>query len=250
MSMFERIQAHVAPKPPIIMVYGVAGIGKTRLAASSDRPIFLQTEDGMAGVDAPSFGLLHTFDEIMQAIIELQNESHDYKTVVLDSLDHLEPLVWAQTCADNKWADIEAPGYGRGYVAAVDMWRIFLRELTVLRNETGMSVVILAHSAVARFTAPETESYDRYVPKLHKTASALIIESMDAVLFANYRVSTVSSDAGFNKKITRAVGGGERVLYTEERPAYVCKNRYDMPATMPMTWAAIAEHIPAIAPTV
>lgn len=246
MSMFDRIKKSSGNKPPILMIFGVAGIGKTRLGASADRPIFLQTEDGLAGVDVHTFGLLKTYDDVMQAIGELYSEQHDFKTVVLDSVDHLEPLVWAQTCKDNGWANLETPGYGRGYVASIDLWRVVLEGLIALRDERGMSVVLLAHSAVVKFSAPDAEGYDRYVPKLHKAASALVIESMDAVLFCNYRISTIQSDAGFNKKVTRAVGAGERILYTEERPAYVCKNRYDMPPSIPMTWDALAEHIPAL----
>jgi len=67
---------------------------------------------------------------------------------------------------------------------------------------------------------------------------------MDAVLFANYRISTVKSDAGFGKKVTRAVGGGDRVLYTEERPAFLAKQRYNLPAMIPMLWSDFAAAVP------
>jgi hypothetical protein len=67
---------------------------------------------------------------------------------------------------------------------------------------------------------------------------------MDNVLFANYRISTVKSDAGFGKKVTRAVGGGDRVLYTEERPAYLAKQRYNLEPVIPMDWEAYAAGIP------
>jgi len=37
---------------------------------------------------------------------------------------------------------------------------------------------------------------------------------------------------------TRAVGSGERVLYTEERPAWLAKNRYGLPSEMDLSWDA------------
>ena len=75
-------------------------------------------------------------------------------------------------------------------------------------------------------------------------AAALLQEHSDIVLFANYRVSTVKADVGFNKKVTRALGSGERVLYTEERPAFLAKNRYGLPDVLPLDWPAFAAAMP------
>lgn len=239
-----NVKSGMSVAPPLCMVYGTHGVGKTSFAASSPKPIFLQTEDGMGMIDAPTFGTLKTYDQVMQAIGSLYTEDHLFQTVVLDSADHLEPIVWGQTCKDNAWANIETPGYGRGYVAALDLWRTLIDGLRALRDERKMSVIVIAHAKIERFESPETEAYDRYSPKMHKGASALLQESMDCVLFANYRVSTVKSDAGFGKKTTRAIGGGDRVLYTEERPAFLAKQRYHLPASIPMTWASFASGVP------
>jgi hypothetical protein len=105
-------------------------------------------------------------------------------------------------------------------------------------------VIQLAHTDIRRFDSPEHEPYDRYVIKLHARAAALLQEHSDVVLFANYRVSTVKSDVGFNKKVTRALGSGERVLYTEERPAFLAKNRYGLPDVLPLDWPAFAAAMP------
>jgi AAA domain len=107
-----------------------------------------------------------------------------------------------------------------------------------------MAIVQIAHTDIKRFDSPESEPYDRYVIKLHTKASALLQEHSDIVLFANYRISTVKSDVGFNKKVTRALGSGERLLHTAERPAFLAKNRYALPETLPMSWAALAEAMP------
>ena len=64
------------------------------------------------------------------------------------------------------------------------------------------------------------------------------------MLFANYRISTVKSDIGFNKKVTRALGAGERVLYTSERPAFLAKSRYGLPDVLPLSWDAFAQSMP------
>ena len=69
--------------------------------------------------------LAESYIDVMKALDALVNESHDYKTVVIDSLDWLETLIWKQVCSDNKVPSIEKIGYGRGYNEALVFGRIF-----------------------------------------------------------------------------------------------------------------------------
>ncbi|MGH6919726.1 MAG: ATP-binding protein [Geminicoccaceae bacterium] len=234
-----------ALKPPRILVHGVHGVGKTTYAAGAPDPVFLLTEDGLGTLDVPHFPLARTFDQVMQALAALYTEDHAFRTLVVDSADWLEPLVWGRVCKDQGWSSIEDAGYGKGYVHALDLWRQYLEGLNALRDDKGMVIVQIAHTDIKRFDSPESEPYDRYVIKLHTKASALLQEHSDVVLFANYRVSTVKSDVGFNKKVTRALGSGQRLLHTAERPAFLAKNRYGLPDTLPMSWEAFTGAMPA-----
>ena len=238
------LRSSTSLSPPRLLLYGVAGVGKTEFAAASPRPVILQTEDGLGRIEATTFGLLRSFDEIMEALGALYTESHEFETLVVDSLDWLEPLVWQHTARTHNQPDIESFGYGKGYLAALDTWRSFLDGVNALRDERGMGVVLIAHAEIKRFDSPETEPYDRYQPKLHRSASALVQEHVDAVLFANYRVSTLKSDVGFNKKVVRGVSGGDRLLHTAERPAFLAKNRFGLPETLPLSWPELAAGIP------
>jgi replication-associated recombination protein RarA len=49
-------------KPPRIILYGGAGIGKTTFASKMPNPIFILTEDGMGTIEAPQTPLCTTFD--------------------------------------------------------------------------------------------------------------------------------------------------------------------------------------------
>lgn len=238
------LRSGTALRPPLLVTYGVAGVGKTVFAANSVKPVIMQTEDGLGTIKVPTFGMLRSLDEVFAAINALYEEPHEFRTVVLDSLDWLEPLIWKRTCQDNKWQDIEQPGYGKGYLAALDTWRLFLDSMTTLRDERGMGIILIAHCDIRRFDSPETEPYDRYVIKLQSRAAALVQEHADAVLFANYRVSTIKTDVGFKKQVIRGVSGGERLLHTTERPAYLAKNRFGLPDTLPLDWSALAACIP------
>jgi len=69
------------------------------------------------------------------------------------------------------------------------------------------------------------------------------------VLFANWKVSVTKADAGFNKKVTRGIGAGTRAIYTEERPAFLAKNRHRLPPELPLDWNALTQAMAASAST-
>jgi len=227
-------------KPPRIVLYGVHGVGKTTFAANAPNPVIIQTEDGLGSIDIDHFPLATSFDDVIGAFGALYTEDHDFETLIIDSLDWLEPLVWAEACKRNNWQSIEDAGYGKGYLAAIDVWREYLDAVNGLRTEKSMAIIQTAHAEINRFDNPETEPYDRYQIKLHKRASDLVQEHADMVLFANWKTSVTKADAGFNKKVTRGIGAGTRVIYTEERPAFLAKNRHRLPPELPLDWNALA----------
>jgi hypothetical protein len=213
-------------------------------ASQAPRPIFVQTEDGLDEIPCDRFPLAATYDDVAAALNELRTEQHDYETVVIDSLDWLERLVWDKLCAQYGVNSIEKVdgGYARGYTHALTYWREIIEHLNVLRNARGMAVLLIAHSKVERFEDPESSPYDRYSPRLHRHAAALICEWCDAVLFATRKFRTQSEDAGFGRKrtIAQAIGkdGGERILRCVGGPSCVAKNRYGIAEELPLSWAA------------
>ena len=142
--------------PPRIMIHGVAGIGKSTFAAESDRPVFIMTEDGLGKLHVPHFPLATNYAEVAEALDALLNEDHAFGTVVVDSVDWLEPLIWAEACKRNGWSSIEAPGYGKGYAEALTIWREYLDKLNALRDRKGMVVIQIAHTDIKRFDSPST----------------------------------------------------------------------------------------------
>jgi len=227
-------------KPPRLFLYAVEGIGKTTFAASAQKPIFIQTEDGLGGLDAARFPMVERIDDVRNAIGTLYQQAHDFETVVLDSADWLEQIIAKEIESTHEAKDL---AYGKAALKQAEVWRELLDGLNALRNERGMAVILIGHCQIKRFDSPETEPYDRYMPKLQERSSALVREWADAVLFANYRTVVKTTDVGFKKEVSRGITTGERLLYTTEKPAYMAKNRYALPDSMPLSWADLSNAI-------
>lgn len=249
MALLDRIEQGRQARPRRVMLYGVHGIGKSTFGANAPNAVFIPTEDGLANIDCARFPLAESYDDVMQALMELYSESHDFQSVVIDSLDWLERLIWAQVVrirgphAKIPVENIEDFGYGKGYTYALEPWKEILDGLGALRNERQMTVILLAHAKIERFENPETDAYDRYSPRLNKHASAMVQEWCDEVLFATYSVHTKQTDEGFDRKRTRGIGSGDRILRTTERPAHMAKNRLGLPEELPLDYAAYAQFV-------
>ena len=149
-----------AKLPPIVVLHGLPGIGKTTFAQNFPDPVFVQTEDGCpVGLEIATFGLCETYAAVIDALGQLGTQPHDHKTLVLDSLDKLEPLLLAAVCADRGYASIESPGYGKGWVEADRWWLDILRGCEWLRRTRHMTIVLIAHSEIATVNDPRVASY-------------------------------------------------------------------------------------------
>jgi len=240
MAMLSQVITGKQPSPPRIMIVGTEGIGKSTFGASAPKPIFIQTEDGLSEIDCAKFPLAASFDELITQLKAVRDEDHDYQTLCLDSLDWTERLVWDRVCADYGVKCIEKAdgGYGKGYTHAISYWRQIVALLNDIRTKRRMAIILIAHSKVERFEDPENQSYDRYTPRLHKAASSLMCEWVDAVLFATRRMRV---DSTTGKAAPIGADGGERILRTNGSPTCIAKNRYGLPTEIPLSWTAFVE---------
>jgi AAA domain len=229
--------------PPRICLHGTHGIGKSTLASKFPSPIFISTEDGIDSLDVTSFPKAQHINDVVNAIKTLLKEDHDFKTVVVDSVDWLiSPLIEESV---NTQYDEKQQAYGKGQMYIAEEFRQILQGLDALRHKRGMNVVLIAHTAVVKFEDPRSDPYDRYQPKLPKACNALLQEWVDVLAFCAFKVIIKKSDAkGFDTAKARGVTTGERLLHFVESPAYAAKNRYNCPDEIEMTFDNFASLIP------
>lgn len=231
-----KVSRGIVRKPMRIVVYGPPGVGKSTFAAQAPSPIFLPTEDGTNFLDVARFPKPETFDDVIDAIDALLRDDHDYKTFVIDTIDWVEPLIWAAAAASQGKKNIEDIGYGKGFTIALDYWRFLFDKLSELETKKRMHIVILAHSIIKRVEAPDLPPYDQFKLKLHDKGGEQLKEYVDAVLFARHDVDVKESKRSKNKAFT----SGERLLFTQFQATYDAKNRYGLRPSIPLDWVELA----------
>jgi AAA domain len=228
--MSFEIETATANAAPMLCIYGRPGMGKTTFSASFPNSLHILFEDGLpARVQVRAIRNLSTLDGLLGALRSVFANDYGYETLVIDTLDALEPIILESVCRDNGWANIETPSYGKGYILADNAWRRVLAALDHLRRRKGMTIVLLGHSTVEKVEDPRVPIYSSYALRLHRRARALVMDACDVVGFLSTDIRTVAEDKGFNQERIRADGGNMRWLFVEGKPAFMAKNRYGMP---------------------
>lgn len=225
-------------------LHAVEGWGKTSFGAKTPKPVFIQTK-GETGLETlidsgrlpetSHFPECLNWEELLSSVEMLITDQHDYKTLVIDTVNGAERLCHEFVCQrdfNNDWTDKGFIGYMRGYEVSLSEWRKLLVMLDELRSTKKMAIVLLCHTKVKPFKNPEGADYDRYQPDMHDKTWGLTHKWCDVVLFGNFDTTVQVKKTG--DKQGKASGGQQRVMYTERHAAYDAKNRLGLASEIEM----------------
>lgn len=250
------IQETTATNPPIQLIYGPPGSWKTQYGLDAPKPIFLCSEMGFGDRKAKAINLNKTIEVDGQKIVgyallnywlkKLHEDSTGaFETIVIDSLDHIVPMVVAAILAEKSTPDkpiksLEDFGFGKGQVYEEAEWIKLMGRLIKL-SERGYNIILLAHAADKMIQDPtRMDPYHRIEPKLPKKVTAYVLEKCDLVGLAHQQIAIVEND----NKQDRAVGRDIFDLQVSPTAAMLAKNRYRLPNTFKQyTYAAVSAAI-------
>jgi len=234
-------------RPIFGVLEGPSGVGKSTFASESDNPIFIPTERGLDQITVPKFPTPKTLEEFGSYLNAIDEESHDFKTLVIDTLDALELLIFDAVIAEAQKTDkriksIEEVGGGwqKGYSRAREYWQRLLSRLTSLSER--MNVLLIAHSHLRAVNDPMIgTSYDVFEMKVQQKSAELIKQSVDLILFA--RLTTALAKDTPKARKGRGLVSGDREMYTQPTTGIEAKNRYNLESPMEFSWEALEQGI-------
>lgn len=233
--------------PARIAMHAVEGFGKTTLAAHLPGPLFIGAESGIPrdlGFDVPVVKPREWLD-LFSVIGDLERSNHKFQSVILDTVDWIEPLIHRFCCdrdserqtemnpKSRKIVSIEDYGWGKGYIVAEEEFRKLITALDRMQQVRGLNVMMLMHSQVRTFKNPAGPDFDRYEPKCQQRIARVIVEWCETMLFGYFQVdsSKISDDVQRNEKTARAkgIGSGTRIIGSRQSAMYDAKNRVGLP---------------------
>ena len=145
MSMFKK-PSELAYKSTIkALVYGQPGLGKSTLALSTPNPVLFDFDGGIQRVNGafqcPTLQV-QNWNEVLQALQELETQSNDFMTIVIDTagkmLDYMSTYIIQQ---DNRLGKRDGSLTLQGFGARKIMFINFLKRVSMM----GKHVIFVAH---------------------------------------------------------------------------------------------------------
>jgi hypothetical protein len=243
-SLLATITTNKRFRPVFFCLYGPPGVGKSTFASEMPNPIFIPTERGLDHITTSKFPTPKLFVDFYNQLKTLDTEDHPYKTIVIDTADALELLIWQRVCDEGKVTSIEdygaatgkGSGYGKGYVRARELWTGVLKHLTDMSER--FNIVLIAHSNIRPINDPILGApYDTYGIKVHYRSAEIIKQMVDMILFAQIE-TTIAKDSPKAKK-GRGIVSEDRIMRTAPGTGYEAKNRYQLENPMEFSWEAL-----------
>jgi hypothetical protein len=130
------------------LLYGDPGSGKSTLASRWPSAIFLPTEPGLNFLECHQITdddgkpkVLRTWEELTEAVKMLCTQKHDYKTIVIDTIDNAFEFCSIYTLKQRGIEHESDEGYGKGFGMVK---REFTKVINYLAN-SGFGLVFVSH---------------------------------------------------------------------------------------------------------
>jgi len=175
----------------------------------------------------------------MALITSLLANEHEYKTLVIDSLDSLQTFILERMSQQHTTQELS---YGKSNAILAKHIKEIVGVLEALQNKKNMNVLFTAHWKVKTANNPMVDQYDRYDMRINEEMRTGFCNWVQFIFLALKEVVfDENKDAVFGK--TKVKGMERRVLYTAGDPTYYGKYVFNFPPKMMMDWTEITKNV-------
>ena len=198
-----------------IMLYGQSKIGKSTLASQFPKPLFIATEPGLRALTVHQIPV-SSWEEFLAACALLGGE-HDFKTIIIDTIDVLYRLCADWVCARKGIKHESELDFGKAYgPIKAELYRV----LTKLAH-LDPTLILISHSQDKELEVGRIKRH-RIVPTLPESLRQIVIGLVDMILFADIQAD------------------GTRIMHTKSAPDFDAGDRFNiLPPVIPLTFAAL-----------
>lgn len=199
--------------PTKTILFGLAGSGKTTLAATASRPVFLDFEGGSNFLDVDRTPVITTTEDLYKYGVELITaKEREYDTVVIDSVDWLMRRMTENICGIDKNHLNETVVENRNTGGFAKAKNVIENEVTVRLlpmmqklTEKGYNVVLIAHASRKARMDGDGFDVDQLTPKIDERTMNFFAEFVDNIFYlkntdGKRSIVTSSGDANIMAK--------------------------------------------------
>lgn len=218
------MQIRKEPKPTAakVLLYGLAGAGKTTLATKiGKKPLILDVENGANYIDCDVVDHSqladadHFYGILKELFVQAKAGKLEYDNIIIDSIDEAVRMLEAKMGGATDSGDMKQTiyngdgSYGNGKKFMENEIRLRLFKVLDAFTKYNVGVTLVAHASMKKLLDAEGNHLDTVSPKMDEYLMNLFVEHMDFV----YYLKNVE---------------GERKLVLESDGIVLAKNRVQM----------------------
>lgn len=226
------------PKPNLadltVLVYGATKIGKSTWCSHADRAVFLSTEPGLNSLEVFQVPI-RSWDELLAACGEIAEGNHEFKTVIVDTVDNAYRMCAEHVCRKFKIEHESDLGYGKGFALVNNEFQRVLNKLAFM----PYGLYLISHCQEVEIET-RTGKYNKTVPTLPEKARKIVLGLVDMVLYCD-----IETAAGPDGKMA-----ARRVMRTKPSLNYEAGDRTGrLPEVIDLDYTKFVEAFNATADT-
>ncbi len=189
------------PKPDLadltVLVYGATKIGKSTWCSHADNAVFLSTEPGLNSLEVFQVPI-RSWDELLAACGEIAEGKHEFKTVILDTVDNAYRMCAEHVCRKFKIEHESDLGYGKGFALVNNEFQRVLNKLAFM----PCGLYLISHSQEVEIET-RTGKYNKTVPTLPEKARKIVLGLVDMVLYCDIETAAGTEGRMVARRVMR-----------------------------------------------